>query len=107
MCTTGPSRAPAASVYRVAFSRAELLLRAHVELDPVDLVEQGERGEQGGGSRFRYDHTGFTGVGGLFMSRILGGVRTKMLTVGLSAVLDDLDDRCGLRSDSVLRPRQF
>jgi uncharacterized protein YndB with AHSA1/START domain len=46
----------------------------------------------GAGTRFTYEHTGFTGVGGLFMARLLGRVRTKMLTVGLPAVLDDLDE---------------
>lgn len=46
----------------------------------------------GGGTRFVYEHTGFTGVGGLFMAQLLGHVRRKMLSVGLPAVLDDLDD---------------
>jgi uncharacterized protein YndB with AHSA1/START domain len=45
-----------------------------------------------GGTRFTYEHTGFTGVGGVFMSKLLGHVRRKMLSVGLPAVLDDLDD---------------
>ncbi|MFI6931672.1 SRPBCC domain-containing protein [Streptomyces sp. NPDC050287] len=44
------------------------------------------------GTRFTYDHTGFTGTGGFFMAQILGHVRRKMLRVGLSAVLDDLDE---------------
>ncbi|MEU1533715.1 SRPBCC family protein [Streptomyces fagopyri] len=44
-----------------------------------------------GGTRFTYDHTGFTGVGGLFMAKLLGNVRRKMLTVGLPAVLAGLD----------------
>jgi uncharacterized protein YndB with AHSA1/START domain len=43
-----------------------------------------------GGTRFTYEHTGFTGVGGLFMARLLGRVRTKMLSVGLPSVLDDM-----------------
>jgi uncharacterized protein YndB with AHSA1/START domain len=42
----------------------------------------------GGGTRFSYEHVGFTGIGGFAMSRILGRVRRKMLTVGLPAVLD-------------------
>jgi len=42
------------------------------------------------GTRFRFEHTGFTGIGGLFMAKLLGRVRTKMLTEGLPAVLDDL-----------------
>ena len=44
---------------------------------------------QAGGTRFSYEHTGFTGVGGVFMAKLLGRVRTKMLSVGLPAVLDD------------------
>lgn len=59
----------------------------------------------GTGTRFTYDHTGFAGVGGLFMSKFLGNVRTKMLTRGLPAVLDDLDDTGALRPDSSLRPK--
>ncbi|ROQ76733.1 SRPBCC domain-containing protein [Streptomyces sp. NBC_01260] len=55
---------------------------------------------RGAGTRFTYDHTGFTGAGGLFMSKILGTVRTKMLTRGLPAVLNDLDDRGDLHPDS-------
>jgi uncharacterized protein YndB with AHSA1/START domain len=41
----------------------------------------------GGGTRFVYEHAGFTGVGGFFMAQLLGRVRRKMLTVGLPAVL--------------------
>lgn len=44
-----------------------------------------------GGTRFSYDHIGFTGAEGLLMSKIiLGPVRRKMLAKGLPAVLDDL-----------------
>jgi uncharacterized protein YndB with AHSA1/START domain len=46
----------------------------------------------GGGTRFTYTHTGFTGVGGAVMAKLLGRVRRKMLTAGLPAVLDDLGD---------------
>jgi uncharacterized protein YndB with AHSA1/START domain len=42
----------------------------------------------GDGTRFRYEHTGFTGLGGLFMATLLGRVRTRMLTTGLPPVLD-------------------
>jgi uncharacterized protein YndB with AHSA1/START domain len=45
----------------------------------------------GGGTRFTYDHTGFTGIGGFFMAQLLGRVRRTMLTVGLPAVLADID----------------
>ena len=47
---------------------------------------------RGGGTRFTYEHTGFTGVSGLFMARLLGRVRTKMLSVGLPSVLDGLPE---------------
>jgi uncharacterized protein YndB with AHSA1/START domain len=42
------------------------------------------------GTEFTFEHTGFTGVGGFFMAKLLGAVRRKMLDVGLPAVLDDL-----------------
>ena len=61
-----------------------------------------------GGTRFTYEHTGFTGVGGIFMAKLLGHVRRKMLSVGLPAVLADLDDDDGaLRPGSTLEPRSF
>jgi uncharacterized protein YndB with AHSA1/START domain len=41
------------------------------------------------GCRFTYEHTGFTGIGGLFMAQLLGRVRRKMLSEGLPAVLAD------------------
>jgi uncharacterized protein YndB with AHSA1/START domain len=43
------------------------------------------------GTRFTYEHTGFTGPAGFFMARLLGRVRTKMLSTGLPAVLADLN----------------
>src|ERR1700721_89728 len=45
----------------------------------------------GNGTRFTYEHTGFTGIGGLFMATLLGRVRTKMLTVRLPAVLEAMN----------------
>jgi uncharacterized protein YndB with AHSA1/START domain len=57
------------------------------------------------GTRFTYEHTGFSGVGGFLMTKILGAVRTKMLTVGLGAVLSDLDDDGSLRPTSRLAPK--
>jgi uncharacterized protein YndB with AHSA1/START domain len=59
------------------------------------------------GTRFTYEHTGFTGVGGVFMAALLGRVRRKMLSVGLSAVLDDLDDDGTLRPGSTLKPKSL
>lgn len=39
------------------------------------------------GTRFTWDHTGFTGPGGFVMSRLLGSVRRRMLTDGVPSVL--------------------
>ena len=50
----------------------------------------------GNGTRFTWEHTGFKGVGGLLVSKLLASVRKKMLGVGLRAVLDDLDDQGNL-----------
>jgi uncharacterized protein YndB with AHSA1/START domain len=60
-----------------------------------------------GGTRFTYEHTGFTGVGGFFMAQLLGHVRRKMLDQGLAAVLDDIDDQGVLRPDSTLAPKRL
>jgi uncharacterized protein YndB with AHSA1/START domain len=57
------------------------------------------------GTRFTFEHTGFTGVGGFVVATILGRVRRKMMTVGLPAVLDDLDDNGVLRPTSTLAPK--
>jgi uncharacterized protein YndB with AHSA1/START domain len=45
------------------------------------------------GCRLTWEHTGFHGLEGIFMSRLLGHVRRKMLTVGLPAALSQLDDQ--------------
>jgi hypothetical protein len=40
-----------------------------------------------GGTRFTYEHTGFIGIGGFLVTKlVLGPVRKKMLDVGLPAV---------------------
>ena len=54
------------------------------------------------GTRFAWEHVGFTGVGGLIVCKLLARVRKKMLDVGLRAVLDDLDDQGNLREGSTL-----
>ena len=59
-----------------------------------------------GGTRFTYQHTGFSGIGGLIMAKlILGPVRRKMLDKGLPAVLNNLDYNGNPRSDSTLKPK--
>ncbi|UAJ79752.1 SRPBCC domain-containing protein [Leifsonia sp. ZF2019] len=44
--------------------------------------------ETPGGTRFTWSHSGFTGIGGFAMARLLGSVRKKMLTTGLPPILD-------------------
>ncbi|WP_144764920.1 SRPBCC domain-containing protein [Curtobacterium sp. 9128] len=39
------------------------------------------------GTRFTWHHTGFTGIGGFAMSKLLANVRRKMLAEGVPAVL--------------------
>lgn len=49
--------------------------------------------ETRGGARLTYEHTGFRGVDGLIMSKlVLGPVRRRMLRTGLPPVLDAIDD---------------
>ena len=43
--------------------------------------------ETANGTRFTWQHTGFTGPGGFAMSKLLANVRRKMLTDGLPPVL--------------------
>jgi hypothetical protein len=56
----------------------------------------------GSGTRFTFDHTGFTGIGGFVMAQLLGRVRRKMLRVGFPAVLAEIDDEGRLRAGSSL-----
>jgi uncharacterized protein YndB with AHSA1/START domain len=57
------------------------------------------------GTTLVYDHTGFKGPGGFFMSQLLGRVRRKMLTKGVPPVLDDLTEAGTLREGSPLQPK--
>jgi uncharacterized protein YndB with AHSA1/START domain len=63
--------------------------------DAGDLTEVTYRLERlGAGTRFSYEHTGFTGIGGLLLAKVvLGPVRRKMLDDGLAPVLDNLDNQ--------------
>jgi uncharacterized protein YndB with AHSA1/START domain len=58
-----------------------------------------------GGTRVTWDHTGFRGIEGVFMAALLGRVRRKMLSEGLSAVLNDLDEQGNLRPGSRPHPK--
>jgi hypothetical protein len=59
----------------------------------------------GTGTRFTFEHTGFTGIGGFVVSKVLASVRTKMLRMSLPALLNDIDDQGHLRPGSALEPR--
>jgi len=56
---------------------------------------------QGNGTRFTWEHTGFRGIGGLLVCKLLASVRKKMLAVGLPPILDQLDDRASRLRDSI------
>ena len=76
------------------------------EADEPTVVTNRLEGLPGGGTRLTWEHTGFRGIEGKFMSTLLGRVRRKMLNEGLPAVLDDLDRHGNLRPGSTLRPLQ-
>ena len=76
------------------------------EADEPTVVTNHLEGLPGGGTRLTWEHTGFRGIEGKFMSTLLGRVRRKMLNEGLPAVLDDLDRHGNLRPGSTLRPLQ-
>jgi uncharacterized protein YndB with AHSA1/START domain len=58
------------------------------------------------GTRFTYHHTGFTGIGGFAMAKMLGAIRARMLTVGVPALLAELDDAGALLPGASLRLTQ-
>jgi hypothetical protein len=47
---------------------------------------------QGDGTLFTWEHTGFTGIGGLLVCKLLASVRRKMLGQALRAVLERIDE---------------
>jgi uncharacterized protein YndB with AHSA1/START domain len=53
-----------------------------------------------GGTRFIFEHTGFIGIGGFLMAKlVLGPVRKKMLDIGLRPVLNQLEGHGSLRPE--------
>jgi uncharacterized protein YndB with AHSA1/START domain len=66
------------------------------EEDAGDVTDVTYRLEEiAGGTRFTWHHTGFTGVGGFAMAKLLGSVRRKMLTEGVPRVLEAVTSRHG------------
>lgn len=58
------------------------------------------------GTRLVFEHTGFTGVGGFFLAKLmLGPGWRKMIDASIPAVLADLGDDGMLRPGSQLKPR--
>jgi uncharacterized protein YndB with AHSA1/START domain len=59
-----------------------------------------------GGTRLTLEHTGFKGVGGFILSKLMMGPGwKKMLGILIPAVLNDVDDDGHLRSGSALKPK--
>ena len=59
-----------------------------------------------GGTRLTFEHTGFTGVGGFILAKLMMGPGwKKMLGKGIPAVLGDLDENGKLRPESTLQPK--
>jgi uncharacterized protein YndB with AHSA1/START domain len=58
-----------------------------------------------GGTRLTFDHSGFSGIRGYIVSKILASVRKKMLRVGLPPVLDALDENGNLRPGAPFGPK--
>ncbi len=59
-----------------------------------------------GGTRLTFEHTGFTGVGGFILAKLMMGPGwKKMLGAVFPNVLGDLDDAGLLRPGSTLQPR--
>ena len=60
----------------------------------------------GAGTRLTFEHTGFTGIGGFFLAKLMMGPGwKKMLGTRVLAVLSDLDDEGKFRPDSSFKPR--
>jgi len=59
-----------------------------------------------GGTRLVFEHTGFTGIGGFVLAKLMLGPGWKnMLSKTFPAVLADTDDEGKLRDGSALEPR--
>jgi uncharacterized protein YndB with AHSA1/START domain len=58
-----------------------------------------------GGTRLRFEHTGFTGVSGFLLAQlVMGPGHRKKLTLVLPTLLAQLDDTGNLRPDDSFRP---
>jgi uncharacterized protein YndB with AHSA1/START domain len=89
-------------------ARAPSLLRYSWVADEGDVTQVTYRLEPiAGGTRFTFEHTGFVGVGGFLLAKlVMTPVRKKMLGVRIPAVLGDVDDEGKLRPGSTLEPKR-
>jgi uncharacterized protein YndB with AHSA1/START domain len=59
-----------------------------------------------GGTRLTFEQTGFTGIGGFLLAKLMMGPGwKKMLAKRVPAVLDDMDEQGKLRPGSSLKPK--
>jgi uncharacterized protein YndB with AHSA1/START domain len=59
-----------------------------------------------GGTRFTFEHIGFTGIGGFLLSKlVMTPIRKKMFGVRVPALLDDVDDDGQLRAGRGIKSR--
>jgi hypothetical protein len=60
----------------------------------------------GTGTRLKFEHTGFTGIGGFLLAKLMMGPGwKKMLGSRVPTVLEDLDANGNLRPGSTLKPK--
>jgi uncharacterized protein YndB with AHSA1/START domain len=60
----------------------------------------------GGGTRFTFEHTGFRGIGGFMLAKlVMIPIRKEMFGVNVPAVLEELDDDGKLRPGTTLEPK--
>jgi uncharacterized protein YndB with AHSA1/START domain len=87
-------------------AREPSLLRYSWRADAGDLTKVTYRLEpHGSGTRFTFEHTGFTGIGGFLLAKVvMTPIRKKMFGVRVPAVLADVDDEGKLRPGSTLVP---
>jgi len=89
-------------------ARAPSLFRYAWVADGGDATQVTYRVEPiDGGARFTFEHTGFTGIGGFLLAKlVMTPIRKKMFGVRIPALLADVDDDGALRPGSTLKPRR-
>lgn len=88
-------------------ARAPSLFRYSWRADGGDLTRVTYRLEPiAAGTRFTFEHTGFTGIGGFFLAKlVMTPLRKKMFGVHIPALLADVDDDGSLLAGSRGKPK--